>query len=89
MTFDPIAADLAVRAARATAGSARPHAPVTVTTAAPTPARDSVTVAGSLQSELGCPGDWQPDCAATHLAFDTSDGLWHATFALPAGSYEW
>ncbi len=28
MTFDPIAADLAVRAARATAGSARPHAPV-------------------------------------------------------------
>jgi len=28
MTFEPIAADLAVRAARATAGSARPHAPV-------------------------------------------------------------
>jgi hypothetical protein len=28
MTFDPIAADLAVRAARAEAGSARPHAPV-------------------------------------------------------------
>ena len=28
MTFDPIAANLAVRAARATAGSARPHAPV-------------------------------------------------------------
>lgn len=28
MTFDPIAADLAVRAARASAGSARPDAPV-------------------------------------------------------------
>jgi hypothetical protein len=28
MTFDPISADLAVRAARATAGSARPDAPV-------------------------------------------------------------
>ena len=28
MTFEPIAADLAVRAARATAGSARPDAPV-------------------------------------------------------------
>jgi hypothetical protein len=28
MMFDPIAADLAVRAARATAGSARPDAPV-------------------------------------------------------------
>src|SRR5215211_9439885 len=27
----------------------------------------NVTVAGSLQSELGCSGDWQPDCANTHL----------------------
>ena len=27
----------------------------------------SVTIAGSLQSELGCAGDWDPDCAATHL----------------------
>jgi hypothetical protein len=26
-----------------------------------TPAPTSVTVAGSLQSELGCPGDWQPE----------------------------
>jgi len=24
----------------------------------------SVTIAGSLDSEIGCPGDWQPDCAA-------------------------
>jgi alpha-amylase len=64
-------------------------APVTVTTAPPQPAVGSVTVAGSLQSELGCPDDWLPDCAATHLAFDTSDGLWHGTFTLPAGDYEW
>ena len=28
---------------------------VTVRTAAPQPARDSVTLAGSLQDELGCP----------------------------------
>ena len=33
-----------------------------------TPDPASVTIAGSLQDELGCPGDWQPDCAATHLA---------------------
>ena len=26
-----------------------------------TPAPTAVTIAGSLQSELGCPGDWQPD----------------------------
>ncbi len=64
-------------------------APVTVTTAEPTPTVGSVTVAGSLQSELGCPGDWDPACAATHLTFDTSDGQWHGTFTLPAGSYEW
>ena len=64
-------------------------APVTVTTADPVPLRTSVTLAGNLQSELGCPGDWQPDCATTHLAFDTSDGRWHATFSLPEGSYEW
>ena len=42
----------------------------TVALADHTPDPDAVTVAGSLQSELGCPGDWQPDCAATHLAFD-------------------
>ena len=64
-------------------------APTTVTTAPPQPAVGSVTVAGSLQSELGCPDDWLPDCAATHLAFDTSDGKWHGTFTLPAGNYEW
>ncbi|WP_395659068.1 hypothetical protein [Nocardioides sp.] len=38
MTFDPIAANLAVRAARASAGSARPDAPV-LPDPAPRPAR--------------------------------------------------
>src|SRR5258705_307704 len=38
-------------------------------TASDTPAPHSVTVAGSLQSELGCPDDWQPGCATTHLTF--------------------
>jgi hypothetical protein len=64
-------------------------ATVTVTTAPPQPAVGSVTVAGDLQSELGCPSDWMPDCAATHLAFDTTDGKWHGTFTVPGGSYEW
>lgn len=62
---------------------------VTVTVAAPEPDVDSVTVVGTLQDELGCPADWLPDCAASHLAFDTTDGLWHGTFELPAGTYEW
>ena len=49
----------------------------------------SVTVAGSFQSEVGCPGAWQPDCATTHLAYDASDGIWQGTVAIPAGSYEY
>ena len=64
-------------------------APMTVTTAEPQPARESVTLVGTLQSELGCPADWSPACAATHLDFDTSDGKWHGTFALPAGDFSW
>jgi glucoamylase len=52
-----------------------------------TPDPTSVTIAGSLQSELGCPGDWQPDCALTHLAYDAGDDVWQGTFLLPAGSY--
>jgi hypothetical protein len=47
----------------------------------------TVTVAGSLQSELGCSGDWQPDCAATHLDLQPN-GTYLKTFTLPAGSYE-
>ena len=53
--------------------------------ASDTPAPSSVTIAGSLQSELGCSGDWQPDCATTHLAYDASDDNWQGTFTVPAG----
>jgi glycosidase len=49
----------------------------------------TVTIAGSLQSELGCPGDWQPECGATHLAYDANDDVWQATFAVPAGAHEY
>ncbi|HEX8472760.1 MAG TPA: alpha-amylase family glycosyl hydrolase [Pyrinomonadaceae bacterium] len=54
-----------------------------------TPNPTSVTVAGSLQSELGCPGDWQPECGATHLTHDASDDVWQATFFVPAGNWEY
>lgn len=56
--------------------------------AAHTPFPASVTAAGSFQSELGCPGDWQPECATTHLAYDAEDTVWQGTWALPAGSWE-
>ena len=54
-----------------------------------TPDPSSVTVAGSLQSELGCPGDWQPDCAATHLDYDAEDDVWQGVFNVPAGMWEY
>jgi pullulanase len=50
---------------------------------------ETVTVAGTIQSILGCDGDWQPECADTQLAFDEEDQLWQATFDLPAGEYEY
>ncbi|MFT3894824.1 MAG: alpha-amylase family glycosyl hydrolase [Anaerolineales bacterium] len=53
--------------------------------AAPT----TVTITGSMQSEAGCAGDWDPGCAASHLAYDSSDDVWQASFTLPAGSYEY
>ncbi len=49
----------------------------------------SVTVVGSLQSELGCGGDWDPACAATHLVFDPANDLWLNTWTVPAGSWEY
>ncbi|MFW6070376.1 MAG: alpha-amylase family glycosyl hydrolase [bacterium] len=49
----------------------------------------SVTIAGSLQSELGCGGDWLADCASTHLAYDAADTIWQETFSLPAGDWEY
>jgi glycosidase len=62
----------------------------TVTRTAPTPLVKSVTVAGSLQSEIGCSEDWLPDCAASHLTFTaTNSGVWEGTFEIPAGNYEY
>jgi CSLREA domain-containing protein len=52
------------------------------------PPPSTVTVAGSFQSELGCPGDWQPDCALTALV-DPNDGVWRGSFNVPAGSWEY
>ena len=48
-----------------------------------------VTLAGNMQSELGCPGDWAPDCMRGWLKnLDGKNIYTFATTALPAGSYE-
>ena len=53
-----------------------------------TPTPSVVALVGSLQSELGCPGDWQPECADTRLApVAGSPDLWRGTFEVPAGTF--
>ncbi|HEX2755331.1 MAG TPA: alpha-amylase family glycosyl hydrolase, partial [Candidatus Limnocylindrales bacterium] len=54
-----------------------------------TPDPTSVTIAGNLQPALGCPGEWQADCAATHLLYDPNDQVWQGSFDVPAGSWEY
>ena len=49
----------------------------------------NVTIAGDLQSELGCAGDWDPACATTHLTYDATDDVWQGTFSVPTGSYNY
>lgn len=49
----------------------------------------TVALVGDLQSELGCPGDWQPDCAATELVPTSVDGRYAAEFEVPAGTYQY
>jgi glucan 1,4-alpha-glucosidase len=58
-------------------------------TASSTPNPMSVTIAGDLQSALGCASDWDPTCAATHLTYDAADDVWQGTFSLPTGSYQY
>jgi alpha-amylase len=60
-----------------------------VTRTVPQPLVGSVTVAGSLQSEIGCADDWHPACTDSHLTFNTTNGLWEGTFQIPEGEYEY
>lgn len=55
----------------------------------PVPSPNTVTVAGTFQTELGCPEDWMPACADTQLTYDEPADLWSATFNLPAGEHEY
>jgi len=48
-----------------------------------------VVIPGTIQSVLGCSGDWQTDCDATALVYNEVGGIWMGTFTLPAGSYEY
>jgi len=45
-----------------------------------TPPPETVTIPGTLQSELGCSGDWQPECDKTFLTYDPEDDVWQGEF---------
>ncbi len=48
---------------------------------------DLVVIPGTIQSAVGCEGDWAPDCEVTALTYDEVTGLWSGTFDIPAGDY--
>lgn len=64
-------------------------ASATLGLAASASAVTTVTLPGSFQSELGCPGDWQPECMNTALAYDSGLDRWVGNFTIPAGSWEY
>ncbi|GAB4521208.1 MAG: pullulanase-type alpha-1,6-glucosidase [Anaerolineae bacterium] len=49
---------------------------------------ETVTLAGSFQDEVGCPGEWQPECADTQMTLNAESNVWEAVYTLPAGDYE-
>jgi alpha-amylase len=52
------------------------------------PQPDSVTVAGSLNLQMGC-GEWDPACLQAMMTLDPADNIWRLTVDLPAGHYEY
>lgn len=52
------------------------------------PSGDLVTVPGSHNAAMGCPGDWQPTCEAAALELG-ADGVYSGTFDLLAGTYQY
>ncbi len=47
---------------------------------------DTATIAGTMQSELGCSGDWMPGCEATNLTYDANSDVWKGTFNVTPGN---
>jgi pullulanase len=47
---------------------------------------DKVVLPGTIQSELGCSGDWQPDCEATALTYDPQSDIWKGEFIIEPGN---
>ena len=57
--------------------------------AAAAPRKITVSIPGTIQSKLGCPGDWDPACEKTYLTYDAASDLYKGEFKIPAGAYEY
>ncbi|MEZ4561361.1 MAG: SpaA isopeptide-forming pilin-related protein [Thermomicrobiales bacterium] len=66
----------------ASVAAAQPGGPVPP----PLPAPLRVSLAGSFQTALGCPGDFDPTCPQTEL-HDNGDGIWSTVLPVPPGNY--
>ena len=53
----------------------------------PSTTASAVSIAGDLNTEMGCPADWSPACDQAQASYDESSGLWELTVDLPAGTY--
>ncbi len=59
-------------------------------------APDTVTIAGDLDTALGCANAWDPTCAAAHLTYDAGDDVWQSPslqsptrWTIPAGNWNY
>ncbi len=64
------------------AGGGGPTGPV-----GPVEQPDAVSVPGDHNSEMGCPGDWQPECDEAQLSLDDGDTIWKGSTDISAGNY--
>jgi glycosidase len=49
----------------------------------------SVAIAGTLNTEMGCPADWEPWCEAAWMDTPGADGIWKKSSSIPAGTYSY
>jgi len=43
---------------------------------------NAVNIPGTHQDELGCPGEWQPECENTMLSYDEEDDVWQGSYEI-------
>ena len=80
-------ADGDLAAAQTSAMVAAPPPPDGPDWGGPVTQPDSVSVPGTVNTEMGCEADWAPKCPQAQLTLDDEDGVWSGTYDLPAGGY--